>query len=498
MVNESRRAGRNVLYQTAAKASFVAGGYAVHLGMGKYLGPVAYGTIGIVLSITGILRILVMNGIRQAVSRLTAVSEVSAASEIRRKALQAQVIFVTVVTLIYLALVGPLSQWLGDETLVPYLRLAALFIPLAGFYVIYLSSLNGLREFGRQAGIIILYNVMRVLGSLGLVLLGLHIYGAVIGLLLAPFAALVAGWLVTRDLDKKRNRKQYPPVFDDSQTTTLVRFGVPMLFYAVGTSILLNLSLFLVKRILSDAAATGVYAAAMALSQSLYYMAQVFVEILFPSVGAISSRLDRREVVAYIRRWLRFAVMTLFLGAMMLSAGAREIIEWTYANRYSEAAGPLAWLSWGMCFYALFVILTNIIAALGKPWAAFALALGLVPLSAVLNVYLIPKFNLTGAAIATTGTLLVGTVGAFLWLSTFAGHPLDILTLVRIGLATLLAGTLTTLSGLYSNVLGQWVVATLVYFSVLIVSRELTQSDWAAIKNSFLPTHLERRSNERA
>jgi stage V sporulation protein B len=474
-----------MLYQTAAKASFVAGGYAVHLGMGKHLGPAAYGTIGIILSITNILRILIMNGMRQAVSRLTAVSEVSAASEIRHKALQAQSVFVTVVTLIYLALVSPLSQWLGDETLVPYLRLAALFIPLAGFYVIYLSSLNGLREFDKQAGIIILYNVVRVLGSLGLVLLGFHVYGAVIGLLLAPLAALVAGWLVTRDLDTKRTRRQHTPVLDNSHTATLVRFGVPMLFYAVGTSVLLNLSLFLVKRTLSGETAAGIYAAAMALSQSLYYMAQVFVEILFPSVGAISSRLDRKEVVNYIRRWLRLATMALFLGSMLLSTGAYEIVKWTYDTNYTAAAGPLAWLSWGMCFYALFVILTNIIAALGKPWVAFALTLGLVPLSAVLNAYLIPEFNLTGAAMATTGILLMGTVGAFLWLSASTGHPLDILTLVRICLATLLAETLVTSSDLQNNLLRQWGIAIPVYFSALIVSGELTQNDWAAIKKQF-------------
>ena len=482
MVDEPRRAGRDVAYQAAAKASFVAGGYAVHLGLGRYLGPAAYGTVGIVLSVTGILRIFVMNGVRQAVSRLTAMSDVPAASEIRRQALQAQAIFVTVVTLIYLALVGSISQWLGDETLTPYLRIAALFIPLAGSYVVYLSSLNGLREFGRQATVIILYNVVRVLGSLGLVLLGFHVYGAVAGLLLAPLVALIAGWLLSRDLDRKADRRQGHVALDSSQITDLIRFGTPVLLYAVGTSVLLNLDLFLVKRMLFTETAAGVYAAGMALSQGLYYMAQVFVEILFPSVSAISSRLGRKEVAAYIRRWLRWVIIVLFWGAMMLSSGAREVIRWTYARGYHEAVRPLTWLSWGMCFYALFVILTNIIIALGKPWGATALALSLVPLSVTLNAFLIPRFNLTGAAVATTGTLLLGTVGAFLRLSTLVGHPLEVLTLVRIATATLVAGAFSILSSPYSNTLGQWLVSTLAYFFVLVVSRELTPSDWFAVK----------------
>ncbi len=485
MSNGPRRAGRDVLYQAIAKASFVAGGYAVHLGLGRYLGPVAYGTIGIVLSVTGVLRIFVMNGTRQAVSRLTAVSAVSAASDIRSKALQVQALFVTVVTLVYLALVGPLARWLGDETLVPYLRLAALFIPLAGFYVVYLSSLNGLREFGKQATVIILYNIVRVSGSLGLVLLGFHLYGAVIGLLLAPLVALIAGWGLCGVWRKERDGRQGHGVADGSQIAGLIRFGIPVLLYAVGTSLLLNLDLFLVKRILLDETAAGLYASAMALSQGLYYMAQVFVEILFPSVSAISSRFQG-EITAYIRRWLRFIVMILFLGALVLSSGAGEVIRWTYASGYSEAARPLAWLSWGMCFYALFVILTNIIIALGKPWVATAMALGLVPVSAVMNVCLIPRLGLTGAAAATTGTLLVGVIGALVWLSKLVSRFVDALTLVRIAAATLLASASSLLAGRYGHTIGQWLVSVAVYLAVLVVSRELTASDWSVVKKQIL------------
>jgi len=489
MVNGPRHVGRDVLYQTAAKASFVAGGYAVHLGLGRYLGPAAYGTVGIVLSVTGILRIFVMNGVRQAVSRLTAVNGIFAAGEIRRQALQVQALFVTVVTLIYLALVKPFSRWLGDETLVPYLRLAALFIPLAGFYVVYLSSLNGLREFGRQASIIILYNVVRVLGSLGLVWLGFHVYGAVIGLLLAPLTALVAGWLFSRALHTRQNGIPTQSLLGlgHSQIIDLIRFGVPMLLYAVGTSLLLNLDLFLVKRLLFDETAAGVYAAGMALSQGLYYMAQVFVEILFPSVGAISSQLGKDKAATYIRRWLRLVIMVLFLGATVLSSGAREVIGWTYANSYIDGVRPLTWLSWGMCFYALFMILTNVIAALGRPWVATGLALGLVPLSALLNICLIPRLDLTGAAIATTATLLVGTVGALLWLSALLRNVLDGLMLARVGLAAFLAYTSAVLAGPSSHVFGRWLLSTLAYFVVLLVSKEITQSDWLMVKRLLCP-----------
>jgi hypothetical protein len=76
----------------------------------------------------------------------------------------------------------------------------------------------------------------------------------------------------------------------------------------------------------------------------------------------------------------------------------------------------------------------------------------------------------------------VGTIGAYLWLSRFVDRFLDVLPLVRITTAALLAGALSILAGLYSNVFGQWLVSILVYFSVLVVSRELVPSDWSALK----------------
>jgi stage V sporulation protein B len=483
MAGETRRVSKGFLYQAAAKASFVVAGYAVHLGLGRYLGPAAYGTISIILSVTGILRIFVMDGVRQAVSRFTAVNDAALSSAIRRKALLAQATFVTGVTLIYLVLLGPLSRWLGDTTLIPYLRLASLFIPLAGFYVVYISSLNGLREFGRQAAIMILYNVVRVVGTLGLVLLGFHIYGAVVGLLLAPLVALMAGWLICRSMEAKQSRQQRSALaFDSPQTTDLMRFGLPMLFYAIGSSMLLNLDLFFVKRILPSETAPGIYSAGMALSQSLYYMAQVFVEILFPSVGALSSRSSKEETAAHIRRWLRLVILVLFLGAMLLSSSAGEVITLTYSRNYVEVTKPLAWLSWGMCFYALFIILTNIIAALGKPWGATILAIGPVPLSVLLNITLIPRFGLVGAAMATTGTALVSTVVALLWLSTLVGRPLDVLTLVRTAMAVLFSGGVSVLCGPYINVFGRWILSVLVYIFTLVVLREITHSDWASLR----------------
>jgi O-antigen/teichoic acid export membrane protein len=304
----------------------------------------------------------------------------------------------------------------------------------------------------------------------------------VLGLLLAPFVALIAGWLISRELDTRHTGQQDRLVVNSSHTTDLIRFGAPMLLYAVGMSILLNLDLFLVKRILSNEAAAGVYAAAMALSQALYYMAQVAVEILFPSVGAILSQSSIEETAAYVRRWLRLVIIALVLGAVVLSSGAHEVIGWTYADGYGATTEPLRWLSWGMCFYALFVILTNIMAALGRPWAAVGLTVGLVPVSAALNVYLIPRFDLTGAAVATTGTLLAGMVGAWLWLATLLDRPLSVMTWMRIGLAAVLAGTSAILSGPGTHVLVRWLLSILVYFSVLTISQEITRNDLLTVR----------------
>jgi O-antigen/teichoic acid export membrane protein len=66
----------------------------------------------------------------------------------------------------------------------------------------------------------------------------------------------------------------------------------------------------------------------------------------------------------------------------------------------------------GLGLIAVFNVLCNMIMGGGKPGAALGIALPLVPIDIALNIALIPRYGLLGAAIATTLTGFIGMVAA--------------------------------------------------------------------------------------
>lgn len=68
----------------AAQAAFVASGYAIHIGLGRLLGPAEYGTYAVVISLMTMVNLILTTGIPQAVAKYVAYDDGSA-GQVRAK-----------------------------------------------------------------------------------------------------------------------------------------------------------------------------------------------------------------------------------------------------------------------------------------------------------------------------------------------------------------------------------------------------------------------------
>jgi O-antigen/teichoic acid export membrane protein len=59
---------RGTLYRIAAQAAFVASGYAIHIGLGRLLGPSEYGIYAVVISLMTMVNLVLVTGMLQVVS----------------------------------------------------------------------------------------------------------------------------------------------------------------------------------------------------------------------------------------------------------------------------------------------------------------------------------------------------------------------------------------------------------------------------------------------
>jgi stage V sporulation protein B len=177
-------------------------------------------------------------------------------------------------------------------------------------------------------------------------------------------------------------------------------------------------------------------------------------------------------------------LLLLIPGALLVSATSNNLISLVYTARYVDAAPSLSILIFGLTFLSIFVILTTIITASGKPKVSMIFALILVPIDIVLNLTLIPIYELKGAALATTITAFIGLVIAAAYVFKRFGTLMSPISVVRISGASLII-YFVALSYPFSGVLlvGNYVFLFLVYLGLLWVLRELNKGDIEVVKN---------------
>ena len=466
--------GKGTIYLMATNVIFLISGYAIHFGLARYLGPELYGTFGVILALLAICEMFLMRGMREAITRFTSKDEESASS-IKNKALKIQAVFSLFVFIFLIALAPIIADRLNDLSLVNYIRLSAFIIPVVALYSVYNGHLNGIRAFGKQANTVIVYSITKVFAVFALVFIGLKINGAIFGYLIA---ALI-GMLVAKHSCILKTVTE-----SDFKASKLIKFAVPLIIYSIGFILLMNVDLLFVKALVMDNAKTGFYTSATTLARTPYFIFIALSATLLPSISKSIANNDSKLTNKYINQSLRYMLLLLIPGALLVSATSNNLISLVYTTKYINAAPSLSILIFGLTFLSVFVILTTIITASGKPKISMIVALMLVPIDIVLNLTLIPIYELKGAALATTITAFIGLVIAASYVFKRFGTLMSPISFVRISGASLII-YFVAISYSVSGVLlvANYMFLFLVYLGLLWVSKEIKKEDIDVMKD---------------
>lgn len=464
---------KGTIYLMSAQLVFLISGYAIHFGLGRYLGPGLYGTFGIVLSLLTICRVLVEPGTVRAISKYTAERKELAVA-IKNQAMKIQIILAFIIFASLFVLAPAIANLLKDSTLIPYVRFVAFFIPVSSLYAIYFGLLNGIRAFGKQAAVSIIYDAVKVLAVFTLVYLGFELYGAIGGYLIAGVASLIMARHYWISKDSKNGE-----VTANFQMSKIVKFAVPIILFSLAFNLVISLDLFFVKAILKEKAQVGFYTSAATLSKVPYFIFLALGETLFPSIAkSTSSKGDEELTRKYINQSLRYALMFLVPCAFIISATSQNLISLVYTETYLAAVAPLSILIFGLTFLSLFIILTTVITASGKPRVSLMMVLILLVINILLNATLIPIYGLSGAALASTITGFLGVLMSGIYVYNRFHALTNLLSLSRIVGASLIIYLIArsfSVSGV--SLLGYYVGLVLIYFALLFIFREIREED---------------------
>lgn len=461
---------RGAVYLTAAKLWFLATGALLPLLLARILPPDRYGVYKVVTGAMTVVNALLVTGAVQSVSKFVA-EDLGRSPEVHRKALLLQGALGIGASIVFAGAAPLIAAWLRDPALVTFLRLAALAIATFGLYAVFMGTMSGRGHFGKQATLDFAYSTAKV----ALILLGAWI-GSVAGALVGFAAAgLLVGVLGLFYAGTGRSGHAFP-------MGRLLGFAAGAMSFTLVINLLLQADLLLVKR-LSPAAASdlqaGLYSAALDLSRLPYQALAVPVAlVLLPAISRGLALDDRAAAAAALRGALRYVLIGVGLCATVLATNALPLLLVVFKSHYAGAAVPLRLAPFGVLAFSVFYLYATALVGSGRPLHAAALGGLTLVLDVLLNVFLIPRFGLLGAAAATTTALSAGAILAAAHARSTLGVPFPFATLARVALAgAAVAGAshLWPVSGPIVLVKGG--ALTALFAGVLVLLREVGRED---------------------
>jgi O-antigen/teichoic acid export membrane protein len=303
----------------------------------------------------------------------------------------------------------PVAEVMGEPSLVTYMRLFALDIPLFSLARAQQSVLVGIGSFGVRA----LASAGRWITRLALIVvlveLGLSVTGAILGSIGASLIELAIGCFYVRPLPFSRFTFPLRPFWE---------YAAPLFLFALSLRLYDRLDLFALKALGGTAEQAGIYGAAQTVALVPGIFALSFSPLVLSTLSRTLRAGDTRQAKEIGRNAMRLVVGLLaFIG---LAAGAAvEIVDWVFGAAFLAAAPLLALLFFGALALLMISVTTAILTAVGRPGLTFALTGPLLPLVLVCQLVLIPAHGAIGAATATAlvaGLGAVATVVAVFWI----------------------------------------------------------------------------------
>lgn len=187
--------------------------------------------------------------------------------------------------------------------------------------------------------------------------------------------------------------------FNKKLAINLLKDSWPLILSGLVISIYMKVDQVMIKEMIG-AEAVGQYAAAVKLSEAWYFIPMVIVSSLFPAI--ISAKKQSEEL--YYERlqksydlmvWLAIAI------ALPMTFLSDWVVDLLYGEQYSQAGSVLMIHIWAGVFVFLGVAFSNYLTNENLTIKSFLRTFLGAIINVALNLVLIPRYGIKGAAIAT-------------------------------------------------------------------------------------------------
>jgi O-antigen/teichoic acid export membrane protein len=165
---------------------------------------------------------------------------------------------------------------------------------------------------------------------------------------------------------------------------------------------------------LAGVVSVGYYSIAVAMAETLWYGAEGFALVIFPHI----SSLDRKEANRITPVVCRNVLFTTLVGAVVMFVVSRQLILLVFGSVMMPALHPLWLLLPGIVTLSVAKVISSYLSGIGKPIYSTYVAAGTVTLTIALDLLLIPRYGISGAATASSIVYTCSAV-ASVWIFKF-------------------------------------------------------------------------------
>ena len=264
-------------------------------------------------------------------------------------------------------------------------------------------------------------------------------------------------------------------------TRDLFSYSWPLMFLSVISFVFSWIDSFSIGYF-KNVIEVGIYNAAVPLAFLLIIVPSLFIQLFFPMITKEFSRNKIsliKDISKQVAKWIFLLNLPLLI-IMILFPGA--IINLFFGSEYLSAAWSLRFLSIGTFFYSIFIISANLLSMAGKSKTVLFNILISSIINLILNILLVPKYGISGAAFSTMITYIIWSFISLIQ----AKRSVLIIPLKRKMLTIFFVSLIPTILLIFvkqfipintTTLILQGILFFLFYFLLIIITKSLDNND---------------------
>ncbi len=227
----------------------------------------------------------------------------------------------------------------------------------------------------------------------------------------------------------------------------LLTFGIPVILTDIGDKVISYIDTLMLTYFRS-LAEVGIYNVVLPTAMTLLFIASSTVPIIYPIV----SELWARKEVAKLKEGIKLMHKYLFLAAIPLilavATFASPFLRFFFGQEYISGTIAFQILLIGVLFFIVAAVNHAVISAIGYPKIVTKIIFAAAAVNAGSNLFLIPRFGIEGAAVATFLSYLLALILSTIYLKKLMNAEIPLLLWLKTAFVAIVFTSISLLTQL--------------------------------------------------